>query len=253
MNARDEILHAIAAVGFVPKDFFLTQPPTPDKKDAAAWLVHARAAPKSIAQRMYRSGLTAHDLAPTSSELFAANGADGEVTQARRTDRQEPSMDVSKYGGQQFLNVAALKELEGQTLQARVVGVEESEKFEGKLELELDDGSIFTLSEPNLLVLVRAYGAESNDWLDKTIKLVIDTYVDGGGVTKEMIKLRTVTPPLPPEKKKAVTRHGRVVDDFGTDRSGKQKPVAEDLNDEIPFDQGSESKRGRLTSGSLAP
>jgi hypothetical protein len=86
MNACDEILHAIAAAGFAPKDFFLTQPPAPDKKDKAAyarWYVRERRR-WSIAQRMYRYGLTAHDLALIAPELPAASGADGGVTQARR-------------------------------------------------------------------------------------------------------------------------------------------------------------------------
>jgi len=85
MNARDEILHAIAAAAFAPKDFFLTQPPASEKDKAAYARWHVRERRRwSIAQRKYRYGLTAHDLALIAPELPAASGADGGVTQARR-------------------------------------------------------------------------------------------------------------------------------------------------------------------------
>jgi hypothetical protein len=63
----DEIKRLIAASGFVAKDFFLTQPPAPGKKNKpayATWRARERRR-RSIAQRMYRDGLTAHDLIPS--------------------------------------------------------------------------------------------------------------------------------------------------------------------------------------------
>jgi hypothetical protein len=63
----DEVKRLITATGFVAKDFFFTQPPAPDKKDKAAyatWRARERRR-RPIAQRMYRHGLTAHDLIPS--------------------------------------------------------------------------------------------------------------------------------------------------------------------------------------------
>jgi hypothetical protein len=60
----DEIKRLVTATGFAAKDFFLTQPPAPDRKDKAAyatWCARERRR-RSIARRMYRHGLTAHDL-----------------------------------------------------------------------------------------------------------------------------------------------------------------------------------------------
>jgi hypothetical protein len=78
----EEIKRLIARAGLEPRDFFFTQPPAPEEKDKAAyrrWLDHDhRRWP--IAQRMYRHGLTAHDLAPASPPAAArsprSSGAD---------------------------------------------------------------------------------------------------------------------------------------------------------------------------------
>ena len=56
----------IAAEGFTPKDFFLTQAPPPKEVDAfARWKTRERRR-RPIARRMARWGLTAHDLTPVS-------------------------------------------------------------------------------------------------------------------------------------------------------------------------------------------
>jgi hypothetical protein len=67
----DAINHQAAAAGFKAKDFFLTQPPAPDKKESkTAYFRWKRreVRRRQIAQRMYRYGLTAHDLVQDSSK-----------------------------------------------------------------------------------------------------------------------------------------------------------------------------------------
>jgi len=76
-----EIKRLMEATGFVAKDFFLTQPPPPDKKDDAYPRWKAReVSRRRIARRMYRYGLPAHDLvsmpraetAPARLDMFPA-------------------------------------------------------------------------------------------------------------------------------------------------------------------------------------
>jgi hypothetical protein len=81
--------------------------------------------------------------------------------------------------------------------------------------------------------LVRAYGRRSTDWIDKTIELFIDTYLDrNAGVEKELVKVRPISPPVenkasPPPKKCKCTGDD---DDFGAnpDRTS-------DRDDKIPY------------------
>jgi hypothetical protein len=66
----DEVTMLIEASGLAPKDFFFTQPISPDPKDAAAyadWQTRERTR-KPIVRRMVAYGLTAHDLTPLKSE-----------------------------------------------------------------------------------------------------------------------------------------------------------------------------------------
>ena len=74
MNERqqmilDDIRQRIARHGFVPKDFFLTQVPPPDKGDKVGYSNWKRreARRRPIARRLYRHGFTAHDLVQDSS------------------------------------------------------------------------------------------------------------------------------------------------------------------------------------------
>ena len=72
----NEINRLIKAAGFAAKDFFLTQPPPPKDKTAYAGWKAREASRRRIAQRMYRYGLSAHDLvsqtAPVEIDMFPA-------------------------------------------------------------------------------------------------------------------------------------------------------------------------------------
>jgi hypothetical protein len=114
--------------------------------------------------------------------------------------------------GSRFLKVADVKE--GGTFQAKIVAVEISEKFD-KPEANLDDGSVLSLNATNVGRLVRAYGANSNDWIGKTIELSVGE-VEYQDKPVETILVKAVSPPI---ENKAPAKPKR----------------RDDLNDEIPF------------------
>lgn len=126
------------------------------------------------------------------------------------------TIDMSEYTSSQYLRVADLKEVEGGTIKATIVNIEVNEKYD-KPDLILDDGSILSCSPTNCNILTRHYGARSDDWLKKEIELFVDTF-DINGVQKEGIKVRPISPPLPPEKKQPI-------------KSRKRDP----FDDSIPF------------------
>jgi hypothetical protein len=119
---------------------------------------------------------------------------------------------MSKYMGSRFLKVADVKE--GGTFQAKIVAVEISEKFD-KPEANLDDGSVLSLNATNVGRLVRAYGANSDDWIGKEIELSIGE-VDYQDRAVETILVKPISPSI---KNKAPAKPKR----------------RDDLNDEIPF------------------
>jgi hypothetical protein len=73
----DEIKRLIEAVGFVAKDFFLTQPPPPEGDAYAGWKAR-EVSRQRIARRMYHYGFSTHDLmgaprtAPVQIDMFPA-------------------------------------------------------------------------------------------------------------------------------------------------------------------------------------
>jgi hypothetical protein len=124
------------------------------------------------------------------SRLRTADGA-GSVMDAI-APRKEIPMDLSKYGPSRFLKVEDLKELG--SFKAKIVAVEIGEKFD-KPEIVLDDGSVLSLNATNCGRLLRVYGAESDDWLNKIVELAVGT-VDYKGTPTETILLTPISPPL---------------------------------------------------------
>jgi hypothetical protein len=79
-------------------------------------------------------------------------------------------MDMSEFAGSRFLRVVDLKEQGG--FKAKIVGVEKDKKF-GKALLRLSEGSTLSLNVTNCQTLIRSFGADSDDWLNKEIELYI--------------------------------------------------------------------------------
>jgi hypothetical protein len=114
--------------------------------------------------------------------------------------------DMSKYMGSRFLKVADVKE--SGPFQAKIVAVEISEKFD-KPEVNLDDGSVLSLNATNVGRLVRAYGANSNDWIGKAIELSVGE-VEYQDKPVETILVKAVSPPV---ENKAPVKPKRNFDD----------------------------------------
>jgi hypothetical protein len=115
-------------------------------------------------------------------------------------------VDMSKYMGSQFLKVAGVKE--SGPFQAKIVDIEINEKFD-KPEVKLDDGSVLSLNATNVGRLVRAYGANSNDWIGKAIELSVGE-VEYQDKPVETILVKAVSPPV---ENKAPVKPKRNFDD----------------------------------------
>jgi hypothetical protein len=82
-------------------------------------------------------------------------------------------------------------------IQTRIVAVLKNEKFDRPL-LELETGSQFTLNDGNCNTLMKAWGYNSNDWIDQELELFLGTYKDWNEdppVEKETVKVRAISPP----------------------------------------------------------
>jgi hypothetical protein len=134
-------------------------------------------------------------------------------------------MDVSKYLGNAFLTVGAVKVNE--PIRVVIENVTEG-KFD-KLDLTFDDGTRLSLNVTNTRTLARAYGTDSADWIGKEIELSVGQ-IPYEGELQDSILVKPISPPIekrPPPKPKGES-----------DKRG-------DLDDEIPFSAGDESKSGR--------
>jgi hypothetical protein len=78
-------------------------------------------------------------------------------------------MDVSKYFGGTFLKVEDLKGRD--PIRTRIVDVTMG-SFD-KLNLEFDDGAKMSVNATNGRALARAYGYESDDWINKEVELSV--------------------------------------------------------------------------------
>jgi hypothetical protein len=85
-------------------------------------------------------------------------------------------MDMSKYSGNVFLKVEDIKA--SGPIQVTITCVSEG-RF-GRPDLAFNDGTKLSLNGTNNGALLRAYGKESGDWIDKLIELRVgDLKYDG--------------------------------------------------------------------------
>ena len=134
-------------------------------------------------------------------------------------------MDVSKYLGNAFLTVGHVK-VNG-PIRMVIESVTEG-KFD-KPDLTFDDGTRLSLNVTNTRTLARAYGTDGAGWIGKEIELYLGE-TEYEGKLQESILVKPISPPIekrPPPKPKGES-----------DKRG-------DLDDEIPFSAGDESKSGR--------
>jgi hypothetical protein len=163
-----EIKRLIAAAGFVPKDFFLTQPPTPDKNDEAAygrWLARERRR-RPIARLLYRCGFTAHDLAPENPELRTVDGADGEKERMSAEEEHIMCADMTKYGSASYLGVDDVRE---GPIRGVIAAVEVNKKID-RPTLIFTNGLKFTLNKTNAQTLLNDVGTDDESWRGETVE-----------------------------------------------------------------------------------
>jgi hypothetical protein len=105
-------------------------------------------------------------------------------------------------------------------LQVRIINVYESQKY-GCPVLEIEDGNEFSVNVGNARILAKAYGWESDGWLNQVIELALGHYKDwnDNNQEKETVVVRPISVRQPSS------------DGDGT----KAAPKRDDLNDAIPF------------------
>jgi hypothetical protein len=120
-------------------------------------------------------------------------------------------------------------------IQTRIVNVFEEDRY-GRLVLELENGSQFTLNESNTETLLKAWGHNTDEWIGREVVLELGHYKDwrtDPPEEKETVKVRAVPPP-------GATQNG------GTPPASKPLPPSltasggggaarGDMDDEIPF------------------
>ena len=132
-------------------------------------------------------------------------------------------MDVSRYFGGSFIKVADIK-ANGPT-RVRIVDVSEG-RFD-KPVLTFDDGTKLSVNATNGRVMAKAYGFESDDWINKEVELVVGE-IEYQGKPQEAVLIKPISPPIekaPPIEEKVSSAP-----------ASKPKPSGRgDMDDEIPF------------------
>jgi hypothetical protein len=103
--------------------------------------------------------------------------------------RQEiKKMDMSEYAGSRFLKVQDVK---GGPIHGKIVRVDLG-KY-NKPNIHLDDGSILSGNATNVRALCRAFGNDSEGWVDREIELVLGT-IEYQGEMQEAIVVNPISP-----------------------------------------------------------
>jgi putative DNA primase/helicase len=141
----------------------------------------------------------------------------------RRTKRKDQTapcrgpkiMDVTRFFGARFLKVDDVKA--SGPIVVKIVGIAEGQY--GKPNLTFEDGTMLSVNATNGRMLMRAYGAESNDWVGKEIELAVGKTQFQGEVRDSVL----VKPISPPVRNKKPPKPSLVAD-----------PFDQYLNDPIP-------------------
>jgi hypothetical protein len=113
-------------------------------------------------------------------------------------------------------------------IQTRIVNVYEEERY-GRLMLELENGSQFTLNDGNTNTLIKAWGHDTDGWIGQELALELGTRMDWNSK---------------PEPKEVETVKVRAISQTGNGSAPASKPlppsrvvtsVEDDLDDTIPF------------------
>jgi len=125
--------------------------------------------------------------------LPSPRGARRQETRQTRAPTRERSktVDMRKYRGEHFVKVADVRD---GPIQERIVAVREG-KYE-KPDLVFLSGNILSLNVTNNEILSRAFGDNSDNWLDREIELYLGE-IDYQGKPQEAVKARPLDEKIP--------------------------------------------------------
>jgi hypothetical protein len=135
-------------------------------------------------------------------------------------------MDARKYASK-YVKPDNVRD---EPIQTRVVNVFEEERY-GRLTLELETGSQFSLNDGNTNALIKAWGHDTDDWIGLELALELGTYKDWREeppTEKETVRVRAISPA------KAAQNGGAPANKppLPPSRIASQRG---DMDDEIPF------------------
>ena len=142
-------------------------------------------------------------------------------------------VDARKYAAGAYLKPADVEEAGG-AMTRQIINAEETEgKFGPKLDLWFLDGTKLSLSGKNVGELMRVYGTDSDDWLEKTVELHVEEFENRDGNTGKMIVLTATDPEVPREQRpRLTTLTPPPREPAPPKRNGSTR---DDMDDEIPF------------------
>jgi hypothetical protein len=143
---------------------------------------------------------------PYSIPLVALGGDD--KARMRRQAKRRNKMDMSRYASSGFIKLENLKGPEQKTIKT----IEEGNY--DKPDLIFDDRTRLSLNKTNVSTLIRAFGKDDKDWIDKRIEVYPGT-LRYNGADNPSVLIRPLTPP--------------------TAAKDKPQPVREEVDDEVPF------------------
>ena len=152
--------------------------------------------------------LVDHGKQHMTSSRSLAPGETMENDARREATTGDDEMDMSKYFGGVFLKVEDIK-ARG-PIRLEIVDV--SEGRYDKPDLSFEDGTRLSCNATNGRVLARAYGFDSDDWIDKEVELVVGE-IQYQGKPQETVLIKPISPPI----------------------ENKAPPKRDDPNDHIPF------------------
>src|SRR5215831_4601389 len=112
-----------------------------------------------------------------------------EPEQKRAVSKRKIGMHMTKYAASTFIKVDALA---GGSLRKTITDVEEG-KFD-KPVATFEDGSKLSLNKTNVRTLIRAFGDDSNDWIDRPVELYAGTVSDKNGEPMPSVLVRPIPP-----------------------------------------------------------
>ena len=106
-------------------------------------------------------------------------------------------MDMRKYSGKTFIKV---DDVRGGPIQAKIAAVKEGQ-FD-KPDLVFEDGDSFGLNATNTKMLIRAYGPESKNWIEKEIELFLGE-IKYDGKLQEAVLVKPISPQIAAKQRTA--------------------------------------------------